>query len=239
VLSSRLTAFGGDPTLQLGTSPKELIAQIVPAGAGFADAAVGDHVDDLYPEEVLRIAKAVPKRRREFSTGRLVARRALSAIGGPTAAIPSGAHGEPLWPPAFTGSITHTAAHAAAVVGRAQDFQGIGIDAEIIDRMSLSLASAIATDQENEWLRVAPEPLRLLALIYSAKESWFKCQYPTTDAYLGFDDVIVQFDWSGGAFDIRSTRECPGVELMGRARSRFTFDDHHVATVVTLPATPL
>jgi 4'-phosphopantetheinyl transferase EntD len=214
----------------------ELIARIAPTRVGFAEAPVADHAADLYPEEAQRIAKAVEKRRREFATGRMVARRALVTIGAPSVAIPSGPHGEPIWPDGFIGSITHTSTRAAAAVGRARDFLGLGIDVEEIARMSLSFAEKIATGEEREQLRAVADPRRQLALLYSAKESWFKCQYPSTKEYLGFMDAVVQFDWSGGTFAIRPTREQAGIALAPRARGHFTFDDHHVATVVTLPA---
>lgn len=212
----------------------DLIARIVPAGIGVAEATVGDHAADLYPEEAAHIARAVEKRRNEFSTGRMLARRALRGVDGPQVAIPSGEHMAPIWPQGFIGSITHTSLRAAAAVGRAVDFQGIGIDLEIISRVSLSFSPKVATEPESELVRASAEPALHLALLYSAKESWFKCQYPLTGAYLGFQDAAILFDWSKQEFEVRSTRGANRLNLEQRAKGRFTFDDHNVATVATL-----
>ncbi|HLH95876.1 MAG TPA: 4'-phosphopantetheinyl transferase superfamily protein [Xanthobacteraceae bacterium] len=211
-----------------------MTARIVPAGIGVAEAAIGDHSADLFPEEAAHIAKAVPKRRDEFSTGRVLARRALRAVGGPAIAIPAGAHWAPIWPTGFVGSITHSTLCAAAAVGRVEDFQGIGIDLEIISRVSMTFVPKIATVQETELLHASAEPIRHLALLYSAKESWFKCQYPLTGAYLGFKDVVILLDWANGEFQVRSTLDAKRSDFEQRTRGRFTFDDHHVATAATL-----
>ena len=210
------------------------IARIAPAGVSVAEATVADHAGDLYPEEARQVAKAVEKRQREFATGRALARRALRAAGGPQLAILPGEHMAPLWPSGFVGSITHTSSHAAAAVGRTKDFAGIGIDLEIIARVSVSLAGKIATASERELVLASPAPTQRLALLYSAKESWFKCQFPLTGTYLGFDDAEILFDWSRNEFAVLSIRN-DGVDLAQRARGRFIFDDHDVATVVTVP----
>jgi 4'-phosphopantetheinyl transferase EntD len=217
-----------------GETARDLIARLLPAGIGIAEAAVADYAAGLFPEEAAYIAKAVSKRRNEFSTGRMLARRALHTVGGPQVAIPSGEYMAPVWPAGFVGSITHTSSHAAAAVARAADLQGIGIDLEVVSRVSLSLVSKIATEQEQEVLRASAEPVRDLALLYSAKESWFKCQYPLTKTYLGFEDAAILFDWSNGEFAVRLTQEGNGIDLASRARCRFAFDDQHVATTATL-----
>src|SRR5258707_403796 len=113
-----------------------LIARIVPDGIGVAEALIGDHEAALFPVETAQIAAAVPSRRREFATGRMLARRALRAIGGPEIALISGTDRAPRWPDGFVGSITHTASRAAAAVARLEDFAGIGIDIEIVSRIS-------------------------------------------------------------------------------------------------------
>jgi len=213
-----------------------LIARIVPNGTGVAEAPIGDHEAALFPAEAAQIATAVPSRRREFATGRMLARRALRAIGGPEIALPSGTDRAPLWPDGFVGSITHTASRAAATVARREDFAGIGIDIEITSRISWRVMPRITTETERCALDIAADRQFLLALIFSAKEAWFKCQFPLTGLYLDFTDAEVTVDWAQSAFDIRKCPDAGGIDPVGWAQGHFTRGDDLAATIVTLPS---
>src|SRR4051812_9450636 len=85
---------------------------------------------DLFPSEREALGSAVEKRRREFTTGRACARQALSRLGTPVVALPSGPHGEPLWPAGTVGSITHCRGYRACAVARSEAVTALGIDAE-------------------------------------------------------------------------------------------------------------
>ena len=64
-----------------------MIEQILPSYAGVGEA-FSDRCDvDLYPEEAVAIARAVEKRRREYTTVRGCARDALRALGVQSAPI--------------------------------------------------------------------------------------------------------------------------------------------------------
>ena len=60
----------------------------------------------LFPEEEAVISRAVEKRRREFRTVWLCARRALRELNLAPVAVLPGEHREPLWPPGVVGSMT-------------------------------------------------------------------------------------------------------------------------------------
>jgi 4'-phosphopantetheinyl transferase EntD len=74
------------------------------------------------------------ERRREFESGRIYAKRALSMIGVNSAELPRRADGKPAWPKDIVGSITHAKSgmegHIAVAVGRNQDVRAVGIDVE-------------------------------------------------------------------------------------------------------------
>ncbi|MFJ1637811.1 MULTISPECIES: 4'-phosphopantetheinyl transferase [unclassified Streptomyces] len=89
----------------------------------------------VFSQEEHVIARAVPKRRREFTGARHCARRALAELSVPPAPILPGRHGAPVWPAGITGSITHTEDYRAAAVARTADIRAIGIDAEPHQRM--------------------------------------------------------------------------------------------------------
>ncbi|QIS40695.1 4-phosphopantetheinyl transferase [Clavibacter capsici] len=84
---------------------------------------------DLVGAERDAVATALPGRRAEFVTGRVLARRALARLGVPGCPIPVARSGAPVWPHGIVGSITHCAGLRAAAVGRRDEHAGIGIDA--------------------------------------------------------------------------------------------------------------
>ncbi|MGW0783195.1 4'-phosphopantetheinyl transferase family protein [Streptomyces sp. NPDC002913] len=106
------------PAAPAGVPSPGLFDGLLPDGA-YAAECFGDPAGlRPYPEEEDRLGEAVvDRRRREFTTARWCARRALAAAGAPTADAPlrRGRQGEPLWPAGFTGSITHSAGYRAAV----------------------------------------------------------------------------------------------------------------------------
>ena len=210
------------------------IAQIAPPGTCVAEAPIGDHETDLFPEEASYIATSVASRRREFATGRMLARQALAALGVPATALPRGPSGVPCWPDGFVGSITHTKSQAAALAARQTEFSGVGIDIEIVSRVPWAIMSKVTVVAEQRALAAAANPQLLLALIFSAKEAWFKCQFPLTRAYLGFEDAEIAVDWSRGTFDLRRTPGARGIDPPGQGR--FIRGDDTVATLITMPS---
>ena len=107
-----------------------MIEEILPAEVVAVEALADPPGVTLFPEEEAVIAKAVDKRRREFSTVRHCARLALATLGLPRSPLLSGERGAPQWPVGVVGSMTHCAGYRAAAVARARDVVTIGIDAE-------------------------------------------------------------------------------------------------------------
>lgn len=127
------------------------------------------------PEEAL-VEKSAPKRRREFALGRACARSALEGLGHGDAMIGRGANGAPLWPEGIIGSITHTKDYAAAVVGEAWHFSGIGVDAERVGGVSQDLWPRLFDDAERDHLMELDQADqgRIATLLFSAKEACYK-----------------------------------------------------------------
>jgi len=165
---------------------------------------------------------AVPARRAEFSRGRQLARRALAEFGLGSAAVPRGHDGAPIWPPGIIGSITHCPGFCAVVAARQQDFQGVGIDAEPLAALPSEVIQLIVTPDEIRRLADMPAPpggsWQLLA--FSAKEAWFKCQWPLRRRFLEFHEVEVDFaptHGCEGAFQLRpSGMAKPEPQAVGR-----------------------
>ena len=160
----------------------------------------------LYPEEEARVARAVPKRRREFAAVRACARRAMEKLGVPPQPILPGAHGAPAWPAGVIGSMTHCDAYCAAALARAGDLASLGIDAEphapLPDGVLLSVA--LPAEQERLARLTAERPgVHWDRLLFSAKESVYKAWFPLARRWLGFEDAVVVVEPTAGTFTAR------------------------------------
>ncbi|HEX6272635.1 MAG TPA: 4'-phosphopantetheinyl transferase superfamily protein, partial [Polyangiaceae bacterium] len=152
----------------------------------------------LFPEEEALVARAVEKRRLEFAKGRECARSALASFGLGDAPLLAGETREPLWPADVVGSITHTRGLCAAAVARSARYRGIGIDAEPAEPLDDDLARRVCADEEAALSSSGLERGVVFRLVFSAKEAVYKCVFPITRRFLGFDDVHVRL--TGDAF---------------------------------------
>jgi len=150
----------------------------------------------LLPEETAFISGAGRKRRMEFTAGRLLARGLLDAFGRGGLPLLNGEDRAPRWPPGLVGSISHTRGYCAAVVAPAAVIWGLGLDVEPASPLKPGLQERICTRAERSWLlgRPADERGRLAKLLFSAKESVYKCQYPLSHRFLSFQDVQLEVD---------------------------------------------
>jgi 4'-phosphopantetheinyl transferase EntD len=204
--------------------------------AAFVAEAVPAEVDEeLYPEERDSLRNAVPRRRAEFGTARSCARRGLAAMGVPPIALLPGEDGAPTWPPGVVGSITHTSGYCAVVLARDPPVHSVGIDAETLREVERGVADSILTPRERAWLRDQPEGHQadLVLLFFSAKEAYYKCQYPVTRRLLDFVDVEVDVLPGLGQFVARVTK--PGWPLpVVRLEGKFAFEGGRVLCGVEL-----
>lgn len=207
-----------------------------------ADAVRGfDRVVANVPPTLRTVA---PKRLATFVAGRFCAAGALAQAGhdGLTD-VAMDKEGAPMWPRGYLGSITHTDRVAGAVVASSGAALGVGIDCEYL----------ISAEREAELtLRICPEwptvwgqggqPFsnsELLTVVFSAKESIYKCLYPLTRTFLEFGDIRVSaLDVERGHLQCSLTRDLGqgfprGLELT----VHFAIDQSVVCTGVRLAAT--
>ncbi|MFG3342872.1 4'-phosphopantetheinyl transferase [Glycomyces sp. NPDC048151] len=217
-----------------------MIERVLPPGVASAWTARDPEVR-LFPEETARIEGAVPSRRREFATGRHLARTALARLGVPAAPIPTGDRGQPLWPDGLTGSITHCKGYRAAAAARRDRFRAIGIDAEVHLPLHDSLIGTVLLPEEQADLaRLAGEHpgLHWPAIAFSAKESLYKAWFTLTERWLGFHDARLRFDTVhgvGGSFtaDIRVSAQTIGGTRVPPFAGNWHTDGSVIVTAVT------
>jgi 4'-phosphopantetheinyl transferase EntD len=162
---------------------------------------------------------AAQTRVEQFTAGRVCSRLALTRLGvAATTPIVRGEDRAPIWPPGFIGSISHTDAWCAAAVARTKDVRALGIDLEPATPLKEALWRRVCTQTERERLRGLPDPGLMGKILFSAKESVYKCQYPLTIQFLGFHAVELEVgDGSFRAVFQQAAGEFkPGYVMSGR-----------------------
>jgi 4'-phosphopantetheinyl transferase EntD len=194
----------------------------------------------LFPAEEAAIAKAVSKRRREFTTARACARAALAKIGVPPAPIVPGLRGAPQWPEGVVGSITHCAGYRASAVARESDILTIGLDAEPHDILPAGVLEAVSSDSERARLAALGAAMPGVCwdrMLFSAKESVYKAWFPLARRWLGFEEAAIDFDPVNRTFAARLLVEGPvvnGAVLTG-FDGRWLVHDGLIVTTIVVP----
>jgi 4'-phosphopantetheinyl transferase EntD len=219
-------------------------AALFPAGVAAAELRGSGDPSRLKPEEARSVQRAVPKRVHEFAAGRQCARHALAELGLVDVAIPVAEDRQPVWPPGVVGSITHTAGLCAAVVAAGTHLAAIGIDTELSHAAKPELWPTICVAEERAWVDALQPRERAAAvtLLFSAKEAFYKCQYPLTGDRLSFSDLcvtVLAWGQGEGCFSVRPERQ---FDLLGRIdgaeslRGTYRFHEEFVSAGVFLPS---
>lgn len=218
-----------------------MIGDILPPKV-VAEEAFGDRLDvTLFPEEEAVIARAVDKRRREFTTARACARAALARLGIPPVPVLPGERGAPRWPAGLVGSITHCDGYRAVAVALGSDITTIGLDAEPHGPLPDGVLSAVSLPAERArlaGLAVSAPGLCWDRMLFCAKEAVYKAWFPLAGRWLGFEDAHVDFDPVGGTFTARLLVPGPAVnsrELTGFT-GRWLVRGGLIVTAIALPA---
>jgi 4'-phosphopantetheinyl transferase EntD len=220
-----------------------MMSQIAGPLVAVADTRVDLLDAGLFPEEEESVARAVPKRRLEYTTARACARLAMAKLGVPPAAIVSGLRGEPRWPRRIVGSITHCDGYRGAVLGRMDDVTSIGIDAEPNAPLPDMVLEAVSLASERAWIaelaKNRPET-SWDRLLFCAKEAVYKTWFPLTHTWLDFDSAEITVDPDAGTF--RAELLVSGLEAGGEPltvlHGRWTVSEGIILTAIVLTPTP-
>lgn len=188
----------------------------------------------LFPAEEMAIERAVDRRKREFAAGRACARDALGELGIAPCSIPVGDYGMPVWPAGVVGSITHEGDVACAAVALSQEYASIGIDLAYAGSVTADLASLIFGSEEADLPSCLPSTIDRLSLLFSAKESVYKCFYPLVRKFIEFHDALILWDCPEDSphgqfrvmFSAPDYNHFPGAQIVGR----WMIDRRHIYT---------
>jgi 4'-phosphopantetheinyl transferase EntD len=154
-------------------STRNVIQELLPPAVVAVEAFQDPPGVALFPAEEAAVARAVAKRRSEFTTVRHCARTALAGLGLPAGPIVPGPRGAPQWPAGIVGSMTHCAGYRAAAVARSREVATLGIDAEPNEPLPDGVLDSVTVAEERTWLAelAARRPeVSWDRLVFSAKE---------------------------------------------------------------------
>jgi 4'-phosphopantetheinyl transferase EntD len=187
---------------------EELLPDVVATAETFDDPPEAT----LFDAEAVEIVKAVAKRRREFTSGRWCAHRAMRALGVQPVPLLRGERGAPQWPAEVVGSITHCAGYRGAAVARRRQLRSVGIDAEQHEPLPDGVLDVVSLPEEREHIAElsARDPdICWDRILFSCKESVYKTWYPVTGEWLGFEDAELEF--GAGSFAARLHKSAGGL----------------------------
>jgi 4'-phosphopantetheinyl transferase EntD len=123
-------------------------------------------------------------------------------------------------------------------VARCKDVSGVGFDVECLRPLKSGVVRRISTSDEIHALAELSDldPRHRAAVVFSAKESAYKCYYPLTRTFLEFADMEIRFHTKEGRFEARLTRaERPSAAGFRHFEGHFAITASHVFAGVTLP----
>ncbi|MCW8964586.1 MAG: 4'-phosphopantetheinyl transferase superfamily protein [Gammaproteobacteria bacterium] len=196
-----------------------------------AGGIIKDGVQPVNDKEWQYVVSASPKRQQEFSCGRLYAHRLLDQVGFTDFVIGRDSQGCPQWPDGVVGSISHTSDFCVALLAKSIRYTSLGIDLELSGRLKASLWPRLFARSEIrqlEQISDAARRMRHAAIIFSAKEAFYKCDYPLNHRCYEFTDAEVALDETTRCLQLSISRDGGRVEYGGCYAAGMT----HVMTAI-------
>jgi len=166
-------------------------------GVHLTGGVITETMPSIPDEEWQHVAKASPKRQREFSCGRYFGHQLLGKMGYRDFIIGRDKKGCPIWPEALAGSISHTSHYCVAIVAEKDSVVSVGIDLEESGRLKKALWPKLFTATETSTLDSIKKPdeqMRHAAIVFSAKEAFYKCAYPVNNQSYDFTEIEINLD---------------------------------------------
>ncbi len=177
---------------------------LLPQAVAVAVAGTDDWAGELLPAERACLGdRAVAGRRRDFTAGRVCARRALAGLGLPPTPVPSAPDRSPVWPAGVVGTITHTWDYCAAAVARTAELRSVGMDAERHRELNPGVRRKVCLPEEEAELARLPADAPWPTVLFSVKETVYKVWWPVVGTWLDFHDARVTLDPDAGTFTAR------------------------------------
>lgn len=216
----------------------DVLAAVVQPPAQSLLSEIDGHWSDLQATEQACVSHARPKRIAEFATGRKNARKLLTRFGIENCVIPADKDRCPVWPEGIVGSIAHSKDYCLVAVACERELRGIGVDIESAVDLESDLWPIVLTDRERDWLSSIDAGSRGLfaKVLFSAKESFYKCWFPRHRRFLEFQDVAIDLGRHTFAIEPRCPDLASTMKTGAAYEGRWTIHDRWTLTSVTQAA---
>ena len=139
-------------------------------------------------------SSAKAKRQLEFEAGRRCAESLLKRLGN-SEQVWTNEDRSPVWPVGFTGSISHSENWTWSAVAKLSQIISVGIDTEPVvpTETRQQIAHEVGTPAEWDLCQQSGlTPDEIFSVVFSAKETFYKCCYPIVQQYFGFEHAVVE-----------------------------------------------
>jgi len=213
------------------TNTSEILKRLFPDDVSGVILPIDDYQTHLHPDEYRIISSASDKRKFEFSTGRWCSKQALASQGMYDTMILTGENREPIWPEGFIGSISHCRDQCGAIAAKNSNIKSLGFDIENIKTLRNDIGRIVCTNEEKNWISNQKQyPYNVLViLIFSLKESVYKCVYQHQQTKLGFKDIRITPNLETNTAEIIIDK--PQVDL--DIKLRFVITRNHIHSAAT------
>ena len=185
--------------------------------------------DALLPLEEKQLGDVCDKRRAEFSAGRNCARRLMVALHGDPVPLLTGDYRQPMWPQGMVGSISHADEICAVALARTDDVASLGVDVEVLESLDDAVTDLVLTPAEQVATRNADGWVR--KLIFSIKESNYKCCYHQVRSFIDFQQCEVRLNMREQSFtSLIGCTSHLGEQLQIRTEGRWMVEAGHIFT---------
>jgi len=166
--------------------------------AARAEAGSGDSVLPMTRKIDVEVPPALAQARvrsrvNDILVGRACAQLALRQAGAASSHVDVDPIRAPIWPDGWAGSLSHAAGMAWAVVARRSDFASLGVDLEhVLSTDAVESVLSVALTPAERRFEAWNDPGDVAwhtTLLFSAKESIFKCLNPLVGEFIDFTDM--------------------------------------------------
>ena len=170
-------------------------------------------------------------RKKEFLLGRSALNQSLFRMDQSFDLYPTFSRNSlPLLPMNVVGSISHKMSQAYAASAYKADYRSLGVDIEF-SKIATLMGKKILSSTEFELIDDEEDGKSAkLALIFSSKESFFKCAYPLVKTFFSFDALVVKkINAESIDFEL-NLKKCPFLTELSRVEIKWHQDESFVYT---------
>ncbi len=188
---------------------------IVPGSTQFCFISKTPVDYQLEPSELELTTRMSAKRLNDFKASRYCAKNALKQTGITNFPLLINQHRAPIWPRGIVGSLSHCENLCIAVIASQKEITGFGIDIESLAPLKSELLPLICSSKEIDLLNNTNNSLINAKILFSIKESIFKCLHPSVEVWIDFKDVELELNGESLQYTAKLTESL--VDKVGRS----------------------